>query len=108
MPRKKKMDVAPGGPYGQQAELSRAQDAVPAGPAVTDPLPFVGPGDVPNLNDPTNRPDEPITAGMPFGPGPGPREPVMQQEDPALARLRQLYGAYPSPHIRRMIQRLGG
>jgi hypothetical protein len=30
------------------------------------------PDDTPMLTDPTQRPDEPITAGLPIGAGPGP------------------------------------
>ena len=30
--------------------------------------------DVPNLKDPTTRPAEPVTAGLPTGPGPGPSD----------------------------------
>lgn len=105
MPRARKMKVE-GTQYGEEAALARSQDAVPAGPAVTTPPPFVGPDQVPNLNDPTNRPDEPVTAGMPFGPGPGPR-PGMTTSDPVIDRLRVMYAAYPSPHIRRMLQQLG-
>lgn len=106
MPRAKKMEVA-GQQYGEEAALSRAQDAVPAGPAVTSPPPTVGPDRVPNLNDPSNRPNEPVTAGMPFGPGVGP-DPNLAAGDPVMDRLRSIYQAYPDPHIRRMIQQLGG
>lgn len=31
----------------------------------------ISPDSFPNLTDPTNRPDEPLTAGMDVGPGPG-------------------------------------
>lgn len=30
--------------------------------------------DFPNLKDPTTRPGEPVTAGLPTGPGPGPSD----------------------------------
>ena len=30
--------------------------------------------DFPNLKDPTTRPSEPVTAGLPTGPGPGPSD----------------------------------
>lgn len=33
--------------------------------------PLVGADEVPNLTDPTMRPDEPVTAGIPLGAGPG-------------------------------------
>jgi hypothetical protein len=106
VPRAKKMQTT-GGPYGQQAELDRAQQAVPAGPAVTDPAPVMGPDSVPNLSDPTNRPDEPITAGLPFGPGPG-RNPYLPTADPTLEAVRAMYMMNPSPHLRRMLRQLGG
>lgn len=107
MPRaKKKMDVAPT-QYGEGAELDRAQDAVPAGPAVTDPVPFVSPDQVPNLSDPTMRPDEPVTTGEPFGPGAGPR-PMSNVGDPVLETIRAMYMNNPSPHLRRMLRQVGG
>ena len=37
------------------------------------------------LTDPTQRPNEPITAGLPSGPGPGP-----EAIDPRLAETAQL------------------
>lgn len=55
--------VAADAPYGQGAELQAAQSAVPVGPP---------PGGVTPLNAPTQRPDEPLTAGLSTGPGPGP------------------------------------
>jgi len=35
---------------------------------------------VPSLTDPTQRPNEPLTAGLPSGPGPGPSQPPVQQQ----------------------------
>ena len=108
MPRaKRKMDVAPE-QYGEGAELSRAQEQVPAGPAVTNaPMPVVTPDMVPNLSAPTMRPDEPLMAGMPTGPGknytPGPLV-----ENQTLNTLRALYQRNPSVHLRRLIQKAGG
>lgn len=67
--------------YGEATEQKRAQRAVPTGAPPTSvdaqrmasqqqgaprsPMPQVTP-----LTAPTERPDEPITAGSPFGPGP--------------------------------------
>lgn len=104
MPRAKKMQVA-GTQYGEQAALSAAQDQVPAGPAVTDQV-IIGADAVPNLTDPTLRPGEPITTGMDFGPGAGPR-PGMATGDPVEARLRALYRKYRNPHVRRMLMEYG-
>ena len=62
-----------------EAAQKRAQRVIPIGstPQPMMPLPtqahrpMVQPGQLPFL-EPTNRPQEPVTAGMPFGPGPGP------------------------------------
>jgi hypothetical protein len=76
--------VATGQPYGDATKQRNAQRAVPIGtpptpqppaqapvpqPHVAQPSP--GPGELPFL-DATQRPNEPVTAGLPFGPGPGP------------------------------------
>ena len=86
--------------YGTRVEQVEAQRQVPIqapsvpGAAGTAARPLEGPspGTLGNLLDPTARPDEPITAGLPFGPGPGPS--VWSPPDPearAIDRLRQLY-----------------
>lgn len=110
MPRARKMPVQ-GTVYGEEAALARAQEAVPAmpapgGPVPTAPVPFIGPDQVPNLADPTRRPDEPVTAGAPFGPGPGP-SPFTPTEDPVRDTLRAMYLVTKSPHVRRMMQQMG-
>ena len=59
--------------YGEQADFQSIQDGArmsaspDAGMASMGQMPNVVP-----LNAPTQRPDEPITAGAPMGPGPGP------------------------------------
>lgn len=89
MPRKQKRDPqtqparAPQGqPYGEakaqidaqqqiplpQPQQGAPQAAGPSGAAAANGVPYQP---VP-LFDPTERPDEPITAGLPFGPGAGP------------------------------------
>lgn len=66
----------------------------PGAPPVANPAPGPDPGTLGDLFGPTARPDEPLTAGMPFGPGPGPR--VQTPYDPDLDQLRKIYQAYPS------------
>jgi hypothetical protein len=59
----------PGLPYGEgQATMSQQMSAPMAGKSSPSPLnlPSVTP-----LTAPTERPNEPVTAGMDFGPGPG-------------------------------------
>lgn len=57
--------TGPSQQHGQRAQLERAQQQIP--------LPDVRPGEL-AFNRPTERPSEPVTAGAPFGPGPGPAQ----------------------------------
>jgi hypothetical protein len=82
--------AVPSKQYGQKAEELRNQgvvpmasgDITPAGgappPAPAADLPV--PGGLPPLDAPSNRPDEPLTHGLPSGPGGGPE--VLQPPDP--------------------------
>lgn len=59
----------PGLPYGEgQATMQQQQGAPMAGPSETS---FAGLPAVTSLTAPTERPNEPISAGMDFGAGPG-------------------------------------
>jgi hypothetical protein len=82
------IQTAPGQTYGEAGAQQAAQQAVPTanGPtAVPGGAPQVGmdqimaqatanngPGNSMLLNRPTERPNEPVTAGLPVGPGAGP------------------------------------
>jgi hypothetical protein len=91
------MQAARGQTYGKRKEQMDAQRAVPMGRApsevqaqqVARPRP-AAPG---SLTAPTARPMEPITAGAPFGAGPGPLAagiPMMTATQSALQDLRQI------------------
>jgi hypothetical protein len=63
--------------YGQAQGQAQRQQAVPQGqaPQTVAPTPSPNaprPGDLPPLNAPSARPDEPVTAGAELGPGAGP------------------------------------
>jgi hypothetical protein len=69
-----------GGEYGEGQEMMDLQTSAPMAKspevkprrrAAAPPAMETGPAPTP-LFAPTERPDEPITAGAPFGPGPGP------------------------------------
>lgn len=63
-------------------------------------------GQIPSLSDPSARPGEPVTAGLPGGPGPGP-EALMNgpyQTPEELWVLRAIYSKYPNEDLRRMIE----
>lgn len=99
-----------GMPYGTAQALTEAQRAVPlpqqtssgAGAAPFPPA-APAPGAFGPLDAPTNRPDEPLTAGMRGGPGPGPEAIVrpmgLSPQDQLVAQLRGLYAAYPNRDV---------
>jgi len=62
----------PGLPYGQgQATMNQQTSAPMAGSPIPAPMAPMGGSPITALTEPTQRPDEPLTAGMDFGPGPG-------------------------------------
>lgn len=98
--------AAPGQTYGEAGRQIEAQRAVPMGnptPSVQQtPKPRPRPGQFGPLDRPTERPQEPVTAGAPFGPGPSPAPMAYmgrRNADPVLDELRALYAAYPSDEL---------
>lgn len=93
MPRGGKRQGTPGMAYsnrtdmGMDYNMQSPQTPAAGGIRAGEQQPFlpVYPEDTPMLLDPTARPDEPITAGLPVGPGPGPE--IM---DPRVAETRDL------------------
>ena len=102
--------AATGQTYGEAGKQMQAQRAVPMAAPPTDVAPTatprVAPGSMGPLSRPTERPNEPLTAGAPFGPGRtqqlggyiGPRN-----SDPILDELRALYATYPSEELADML-----
>lgn len=111
----------PGGlPYGENLELRTQQQAAPMAAAGRTSLPpdmaaLMGGGATP-LTDPTALPDEPLTAGMPFGPGPGPEVLASSVSKPGPTRAKLLANLRPmmrlaeqpdaSPEFRAMVRYL--
>lgn len=61
----------------------------------------------PGLLDPTQRPDEPVSAGAAWGPGPGPEVlPQQQQDDAVAALIRYAYALHPSPGLNVLMNHL--
>jgi hypothetical protein len=99
--------------YGQAGQQQAAQQAVRPGASPTSvqaqqmAARRVAPGQR-SLNRPTERPNEPITAGAPFGPGPGPEAISMPTRiiprDKVLEQLVALHNAFPNDRLRRLIQ----
>jgi len=115
--------------YGAAAEQARSQAAIrpgpppapppgqprapqgpqePQGPPPTGGIPQSGPmpGTLGALDRPTERPGEPLTAGLPSGPGPGPEAlaGVGIGGDALELQLRALYQKYPMPEIARLLE----
>lgn len=105
--RQAKIQNAAGGSYGQRAELTELAQGAPMAQAMpmptamgTPPVPTVG------IFEPTQRPDEPITAGVDVGPGPGSESLMTPVDAPdQLATFaRAMYMANPSPQLRRIVE----
>jgi hypothetical protein len=99
--------AAPGGQYGEVKALLDAQKVIPlptanqppvqqASPAQAQTAPTMAPGDL-NFEAPTQRPSEPVTAGLPVGPGPGPEALNLPNDAATTAmQLRALYANVPA------------
>jgi len=105
--------AAPGQTYGEAGKQIAAQQQIPMAaspqPAVAPPQTAVErprPGQFGPLDRPTERPDEPLTAGAPFGPGRTTQVSGyagVRNSDPILDELRALYAAYPSEELADML-----
>lgn len=105
------MMAARGQTYGKRQQQMEAQRAVPMGRAPAEvqaaqaarqaPRP-AAPG---SLTAPTARPDEPITAGAPFGEGPGLEVMPMMVAPPVgdvadlAERVRSIASRFPNPAL---------
>lgn len=82
-------DTVPGQTYGDQAQQQRALQVVPL-PNQAPPGPQAPPPGAVPFDHPTQRPNEPVTAGLPSGPGPGPEMlGNINPPDPQIAKLSQ-------------------
>jgi len=96
------MDYAPGDAAagGMQAPAQQAGSLMP---------PIIGADQVPNLGDPTNRPNEPVTAGIPYGEGPGPEAlgPMPPDPtDPIRMVIQAMMMTTPNADLSRLLARL--
>lgn len=95
--------------YGDGVNAETVRTATPNAPRPPAPTRgggqgMVGPGAIGPLDAPTDRPDEPLTAGLPIGPGPGPAGMAALPElNPDIERLRALARIYPSRDLMRLI-----
>lgn len=106
--------TAKGQEYGAAKAQQDAMKAVPmpqqqppAPPAPGPPM--ISPDETPTLRGASARPDEPITAGLPFGPG---RTPTRSDTVPDAAgddmvdQLKAMYAIHPTRELRELIQQV--
>jgi hypothetical protein len=100
--------------YGDKAQQQRAVQAVPlprpqgsvpgpalaGGPAPAPPIPGASPFD-----RPTERPGEPVTAGLPIGAGPGPSM-AQPAVDAVVETLRAAVARFPTPGALALLEAL--
>lgn len=67
---------------------------------------YITPDMVPKLDDPTSRPHEPVTTGLPIGPGAGPEALGPMPPGPEVQSLQAAYLANPTPQLRHALYRL--
>lgn len=110
--------TAPGQAYGAAQQQREAQNVIPisgtqvapaqppGAPAAAGPpsLP-VQPGSL-GWTDPSARPDEPVTAGLPMGAGGGPEMlgGALSGNDDVEMQLRAIYQAHPTEQLRALIE----
>lgn len=102
------VQTAPSPQYGARVASERQQQAVPLSapptpPPAAQPQQMVERPAPPDLFAPTMRPDEPLTAGIDGGAGPG-SEAINATDDPVTLDLRRLYLAYPNEDLRELIE----
>jgi hypothetical protein len=95
------VQTAKGQTYGEATKQEAAQRAVPMG--APEQPPAVAPGGLGSFNRSTERPQEPITAGVNFGDGMNAQQAnvnqVARNSDPVLARLQYLYDNFPNEDL---------
>ena len=116
MPRGGKRQGTQGKAYSNRTDL--AVDYAPGGNPAAGGMPItpqgiagprIGADQVPNIGDPTNRPDEPVTTGLNVGAGlgvealgPMPPSPT----DPIRQLIQSMLLVSPNPDLVRILQRL--
>lgn len=115
--------AAPGQTYGEAGKQMAAQKAVPMAAAPTDaqvPVTPAAPGSLGDLTRPTERPNEPLTAGVDFGPGPGSEALGLSNRTPLtpdlgygpgtrqdlIDQVRFVYSKFPNPAIFQLLMNL--
>ena len=99
-------------PYGNRTTNSQVADQAKR-PQIDSPSqnaggsPGYAPPPVTALGAPTERPGEPLTQGLPFGSGDGPR-PSILDEDPTEFVRALIHVNGPNPDLLELLESMGG
>lgn len=121
-PKTQPIRVAPAGTYGEATQQANAQRSLPLpGPGAGIPAPAAGPGtgapqapqsplpgQLGPLTAPTQNPTQPLTAGLPTGPGPGPEALQPAGTLTPIDEVRAIFAAHPSDDMRKLLAYLDG
>ncbi len=104
------VQAATGQPYGAAGQQMEAQRAIPlttpgVAPQRQQGAPYPAPGSLGALDRPTERPDEPLTAGAAAGPGPGPEVLPLPADDVA-DRILAAFAAFPTSELLELTEEL--
>lgn len=78
--------------------------AAPAGHEQHHQMPIPTPQQVPALDDPSARPEQPVTHGLDGGPGANSLAIGAQPIPPELIAIQAAYQAYPTPELQRTVE----
>ncbi len=101
--------AAKGQTYGKATEQLESQSAVPMGAPPSDVSASRVARPI-SLTAPTERPDEPITAGANFGPGPNMYQagiPMVNETQLAMQEIRQIAMMFPNEDLEDLLLRYG-
>jgi hypothetical protein len=107
--------AAKGQTYGSAGQQMQAQSVVPMGKPPTDTgaagqpqKNYAMPGTIGSFDRPTERPNEPVTSGAPFGPGSTPfmagTLPRMSTESNTVEQIRAIYAAFPNDDLAALLE----
>ena len=93
---------------GQYGEAKALQDLQTGAPMQGNPIPSASSPSIQiepitPLTAPTQRPSEPVSSGVPFGPGSNTPPVVVAGVDEVAAQIRAAYALYPNEDLHRLI-----
>ena len=95
--------------YGKVTERTNAQKAVPVAPPEQAPY-QVQPGSLGAFNRPSERPNQPITAGADFGPGPSSLQagiPMFSERGRAVQEVAAIAKMFPTEDLLDLLDKYG-